>query len=109
MLGVETAFAVAMTRLVAPGTISLAEVLGALCWRPARIAGLDAHGHGLPIAPGNPANLAVLDLERAWTVERDRLASRSRNTPWQGWELRGKTRHTILRGEPVVIMEEPQR
>jgi dihydroorotase len=85
MLGVETAFAVAVTRLVEPGIMSLVDVLGALCWRPARIAGLDAHGHGIPVAPGNPANLAVLDLERAWTVERDRL------------------------GEPVVINEEAQR
>ena len=86
MLGVETALAVAITKLVEPGVMPLADVLGALSWRPARIAGLDAAGHGLPIAAGNPANLCVLDPAEQWVVDPDRLASRSRNTPVRGLE-----------------------
>jgi len=109
MLGVETALAVALTRLVDPGIMPLRDVLGALSWRPARIAGLDALGHGLPVAAGNPANLCVIDPAHRWVVDPERLASKSRNTPWAGWELTGKVRHTVLRGEPVVVDGESRR
>jgi dihydroorotase len=109
MLGVETALGVAITTLVEPGTMTLAGVLGALSWRPARIAGLDAHGHGLAIAPGNPANLCVLDPAAQWVVDPDRLASKSRNSPFAGWKLTGRVRHTILRGVPTVVDHEAHR
>jgi dihydroorotase len=79
-----------------------------LSWNPARIAGLTAE-HGGPVAAGRPANLCVLDLDARWTVEPERLASRSRNTPYAGWELTGRVRHTILRGEPVVVDFEATR
>jgi dihydroorotase len=109
MLGVETALAVAITTLVEPGVMSLAHVLGALSWRPARIAGLDAAGHGGPIAPGRPANLCVIDPAEPWVVDAARLASKSRNSPWDGWKLTGRVRHTVLRGRPTVRDREPQR
>jgi Dihydroorotase and related cyclic amidohydrolases len=109
MLGVETALAVAMTRLVEPGLLSLAEVLARISWQPARIAGLDGLGHGLPIAVGNPANLCVIDPHATWVVDAERSASKSRNTPWGGWKLTGRVRHTMLRGEPVVVNSEATR
>lgn len=109
MLGVETALAVAITRLVSTGRAPLEHVIGALSWRPARIGGLFDLGHGHPVAVGNPANLCVFDPAEQWVVDPDRVASRSRNTPFAGWKLTGKVRHTVLRGEPVVIDKEPQR
>jgi len=42
-------------------------------------------------------------------VEPERLASRSRNTPYTGRKLTGRVRHTLLRGEPVVVDAEAQR
>ncbi len=59
--------------------------------------------HGTPIAPENPANLVVFDPDERWQVRPAALASRSRNTPFVGLELRGRVRHTVFRGEPVVI------
>jgi dihydroorotase len=109
MLGVETALAVALTHLVEPGVLSLPQALGALSWRPARIAGLDAAGHGQPIAPGSEANLCVFDPNDRWVVDATRLASKSRNSPFDGWKLAGRVRHTVLRGEPVVRDGEAQR
>lgn len=109
MLGVETALAVTITRLVEPGHLSLRDALARLSWHPARIAGLDAHGHGLAVAPGNPANLCVIDPAATWVVEAERSASKSRNTPWAGWKLSGRVRHTVLRGEPVVRDGEATR
>lgn len=102
MLGVETALAVVWTALVEPGVVSPARALEALSWAPARIAGLDAAGHGGPVEPGRPANLCVFDPAYPWVVDAHALASKSRNTPWEGWKLTGKVRHTILRGRPTV-------
>jgi dihydroorotase len=107
MLGLETALAVTITELVEPGHLSLSDALGLLSWRPAALAGLDAHGG--PIKPGAAANLTVFDPSQEWTVEPERLASRARNTPFAGRTLRGRVRHTILYGEPVVIDGEATR
>ena len=48
-------------------------------------------------------------ISRSWVVEAERLASRSRNTPYEGRKLTGRVRHTVLWGEPVVIDGEAQR
>jgi dihydroorotase len=98
MLGLETALGVALAVLDLP----LAAVVAALSWQPAAIAGVSDR-HGTPIAPENPANLVVFDPDERWQVRPAALASRSRNTPFVGLELRGKVRHTVFRGEPVVI------
>jgi dihydroorotase len=107
MLGVETALAVTITRLVEPGHLTLAGALALLSWRPAAIAGLADHGG--PVAPGRPAHLCVFDPAEQWVVDRGVLASRSRNTPFDGWKLTGRVRHTILAGEPVVVHGEARR
>src|SRR5581483_9665448 len=104
MLGLETALALAITELELP----IEQVLALLSWQPAHIAGLTGE-HGGPISEGAVANLCVIDPEAAWVVEPDRLASRSRNTPLAGRKLTGRVRHTILRGEPVVVDGEAQR
>jgi dihydroorotase len=104
MLGLETALGLALTELGLP----IAAVVGLLSWQPARIAGLAAE-HGGPIAPGRPANLAVIDPAERWTVQPECLASRARNTPYAGRSLTGRVRHTVLRGEAVVVGGEAQR
>jgi dihydroorotase len=88
--------------------MTLAQVIAALSWRPARIGGLDGQGHGLLVAAGNPANLCVFDPSEQWVVDPGRLASRSRNTPFAGWKLSGRVRHTVLRGQPTVLDHEAQ-
>jgi len=109
MLGVETALAVVLTTLVEPGILTPAQALAALSWQPARVVGLDAAGHGGPIVAGRPAYLCVIDPAQQWVVEGAHLASRSRNTPWEGWKLTGKVRHTIYRGRPTVRDGVPTR
>jgi len=101
MLGLETALALTLSELVEPGVLSLRDALARLSWQPAAIAGLD--GHGGPIEPGRPANLCVVDPTVRWEVDPLRLASRSRNTPYTRRKLTGRVRHTVLRGEPVVV------
>ncbi|MFZ9016082.1 MAG: dihydroorotase [Ilumatobacteraceae bacterium] len=100
MLGLETALGVSVASLVGAG-MSLSDVVGALSWRPAAIAGV-ADEHGRPVAPGEPANLTVFDPSVEWEVEPAALASRSRNTPFVGVPLRGRVTHTVLRGSTTV-------
>jgi dihydroorotase len=103
MLGLETALALALTELDLP----IGQVLAALSWNPARILGIEAD-HGA-IGEGRPANLCVIDPEVTWTVSGAAMASRSSNTPYEGREVRGRVRHTILHGEAVVVGGEAQR
>ena len=104
MIGLETALALALTELKLP----MVKVLALMAWQPAAIAGLAA-GHGGPIAVGRPANICVIDPAEKWLVDPSAMASRSRNSPYAGRTLLGKVRHTVLRGEPVVIGGEAQR
>ena len=108
MLGLETALALAVTELVETGALTLPDVLAAMSWRPAEIAGIDGV-QGRPVAAGEPANLVVFDPTREWTVDPADLVSRSRNTPYAGRTVRGKVRHTVLHGEPTVIDGEALR
>jgi dihydroorotase len=97
MLGLETALALALTEL----NMETHAVLAALSWNPARIAGVGDR-HGRPIAVGEPANVAIFDPTHEWVVDRDVVASKSKNTPYHGRTLRGKVRHTVFSGHVVV-------
>ena len=98
MLGLETALALAISELDMP----LADIVAALSWQPAAIAGV-ADRHGRPIAVGEPANLTVFDPTQQWQVVPAQLASKSHNTPYAGRVVTGKVRHTIFNGNAVVV------
>jgi dihydroorotase len=97
MLGLETALGVLNTA----ASVNPQQIASLMSWAPARIADVSTR-HGRPIAVGEPANIAVWDTTSVWTVSRDELSSKSRNTPYHGMELRGRVRHTVFNGELVV-------
>lgn len=98
MLGLETALGLSIAELDMP----LVDIVAALSWKPAAIAGV-ADRHGRPISVGEPANLTVFDRNVEWAVVPAKLASKSRNTPYVGRRLRGRVRHTLFRGDAVVV------
>lgn len=104
MLGLETALALALTELDLP----IERVFAYMSWQPAEIAGITEH-HGQPVVPGSLANLCVVDPNAEWSVDARALASKSRNTPYDGRKLKGKVRHTILHGVASVVDGEAQR
>lgn len=104
MLGLQTALALSLGEL----GLDLPEVVSLLSVRPAEIAGV-ADRHGTPVRPGAPANLTVFDPDATWTVDPARLASKSRNTPYAGRNLRGMVRHTVFGGVAVVHDGEAMR
>ena len=103
-VGLETALAVALTELDMP----IGQLLAALSWGPAAIAGI-AETHGGPIDAGRAANLVVIDPDVEWVIDATSTAGGGHNTPWAGRTVRGRVRHTILHGEPVVVDAEPRR
>lgn len=108
MLGLETALALGITELVEPGVLGLDRLLALMSWQPAAIAGLD-DVHGRPVEVGEPAHLVVFAPAEQWQVDPEKLASRSSNTPYAGRVVRGRVRHTLLCGVPMVRDGEAQR
>jgi len=101
MLGLEQALSVVALTMVETGLLDWAGVADRMSVRPAAIGRLA--GHGRPIAPGEPANLVLLDPASRATVDPAALASRSRNSPYAGRELPGRVVATFLRGVPTVL------
>ncbi len=98
IVGLETAVPVLLDRLVRPNTISLSRFIALLSLNPARLLGLGRKGR---IAAGADADLTLLDLDRRTVVDRTRFESLSRNTPFDGWALRGAPAMTVVGGNIV--------
>jgi dihydroorotase len=115
MLGLQTALPIAW-EVLSPH-LAPERVFALMSAQPAAIARLTATdprvgGHsaqGGPVELGAVANLCVFDPAATTVVDPMQLASRSRNTPYAGRTLAGAVRHTVLRGEPVVIDAVAQR
>ncbi len=101
MLGLETAVAIVAEAMVDTGLLDWAGVAERMSRAPAAIGGLA--GHGRQLAPGEPANLVLLDPAARWTVDPAQSASRSRNNPYAGRELPARVIATFLRGRPTVL------
>lgn len=96
MLGLQTALSVVVETMVRPGLLDWRGVARVLSERPAQIAGLPDQGR--PLAEGEPANLVLVDPDTEWTVQGSELASRARNTPYEGLRLPAVVSATLLRG-----------
>ena len=95
--GLETAVPLVLDRLVHAGRISVRRAIELLSTNPARVFNLP----GGTLAEGSPADLVVLDPDRRTTVDAASQKTKSRNTPFQGWELRGAVALTVVGGRPV--------
>jgi dihydroorotase len=98
IIGLETSLALGL-RLVESGVLSLTGLIDKMSTRPARILGLAS---GLTI--GAAADITVIDPDRIWTVDAGRFLSISRNTPFDGWTLKGKAVLTMVNG--IIVFEE---
>ena len=96
MVGLETAFPILYTTLVAPGRISWARAIEVLSSTPAKIAGYKNHGRALEV--GEPAHIAIIDPAGQMKVDRALLASKSKNTPFHGMEFQGTVVATVFNG-----------
>ncbi|MBR2597600.1 MAG: dihydroorotase [Clostridiales bacterium] len=95
ILGFETAFALGYTYLVKTGEITLAKLIDLMCFAPSNILKLGRGGMNI----GDDADLAVFDLDNEFVFEKDKMLSKSRNTPYDGYKLYGETILTVMGGK----------
>jgi dihydroorotase len=118
LVGLETVVPLTLDRLVRTGILSLPQAVAALTTNPGRVLrGLDREGsrpadevHPLigTLRVGAPADVTVLDLERPVRVEAAKLFSKSKNTPFDGWELTGAPVMTLVAGRVIMRDGTPE-
>ena len=96
ILGLETAFPVLYTHLVATGRITLERLIEAMSIAPRRIFRI---GGGLAV--GEKADLALIDTHREYRINSAEFLSKGRSTPFEGWKVRGSVLLTLKNGKPV--------
>jgi dihydroorotase len=97
IVGLETAVPLVFDRLVHAGRITLVRMIELLSANPARVMGLP----GGSLTPGAPADITVLAPDMKVSVKASALRSKSKNTPFDGWELRGGVAATLVGGRVV--------
>ena len=101
--GLETAVGLALDRLVGEGVIDLARLVELCSTNPARIFKLEGRG---TLRPGAFGDVTILDPDLEWTFDASRSKSKSRNTPFDGWTLRGAPVAAIVAGRVVYRRTE---
>ena len=102
IVGLETALGVSLTVLFHTGSVSLSRIIEMFTIGPARAFSLA----GGTLAAGAPADVTVLDPNREWIVDPQRFRSKSRNSPFAGWRLRGAVAATFVGGREVFRAAE---
>jgi len=95
VIGLETTLAVLHTRFVLSGQLPMSRLVELLATNPARILRQEKKGS---FAAGNDADVTIFDPNATWTVDRNRFASRSRNTPYHGETMHGRATYVLVRG-----------
>lgn len=101
IVGLETALGLVATQLIEPGHLDWPQAIAKLTINPARILGLNKG----TLAIGADADVTVIDPEAEWTVDPTKFRSKSTNTPFAGWKLRGRADTVIVGGR--VKFEAP--
>jgi dihydroorotase len=102
IVGLETAIPICLHHLVHAGVVSLSRLVELMSTNPARIIRVP----GGSLAPGRPADITVLAPELPVTVDKARLRSKSKNTPYHGWSFRGGVAATVVGGRVVYTNPE---
>ena len=97
IVGLETAVPLTVTELLEPGVITPMQMARLMSWQPARIAGLECG----TLAEGSPADVVLIDPKEEYVIDKNTFASKGRNTPFDGWKVRGKVKMTICGGKIV--------
>ena len=98
MVGLETALPLVMTELIETGALTMKQAIQKLTTGPARVLGINKG----TLKVGSDADVVIVDPENEFTVDPSKFASKSRNTPFAGWKLKGSVEVTIVGGRIVV-------
>lgn len=101
MLGLETAFSIVQATMIDTKMMTWSDLVDRMSTAPALIGGYSDHGQSMMV--GSSAHIAIVNPTRAWQVDRDLVASRSKNTPYHGMEFPGSVVATFFRGMPTAL------
>ena len=97
IIGFETALGATITNLVDKGLISYLDMVRVMSYNPAKLLGIDRG----EIAEGKVADLTIFDPNREYVFLKEKIVSKSKNTPWINKKLKGQVRYTIVSGRIV--------
>jgi len=100
MVGLETALSVVVKTMIETKLMTWSDLIDRMSAAPARIAGYKNQGN--EIAVGKSANLILVDAEKSWNVDRDKLKSKSKNTPFNGMQLPSVITDVFHNGDHVL-------
>ena len=98
VVGMESSFSVVYDRLVRTKTIDLMRLVELFSLNPANILRLKDRGK---LVSGGPADITILNLEQAFTINPDKFRSKANNCPFRGWKGQGVVQYTIVNGKIV--------
>ena len=104
IVGLETGLSLTLA-LVEEGVLTLESAVDKLATAPAKAFSLNAG----TLAVGAPADVAIVDPNLEWEVDPSRFRSKSRNTPFAGWKVKGRVTKTIVSGRVVYELDRPGR
>ena len=96
IVGLETSLPLSL-KLVEEGCLDLKALVSLMSCNPAKILGLERG----TLKPGAVADVTIIDLLKKWQVSAERLESKSKNSPFLGWEMQGAAAYTIVKGQVV--------
>lgn len=102
VVGLETSLAATLTQLYHTGRVSMMKIVRSMCETPRRLLGIE----GGCLEAGNVADIAIVDLNKEWTVNPDKLHSKSKNTCFKGMTFKGKVKYTLVNGRIVFTDED---
>ncbi len=95
IVGLETLIPITVHGLIEPGHLSWPEVIRKLTINPAQLLRIPKG----TLRPGADADVTLIDPEARWTIDPEKFRSKSRNTPYGGWDVRGRAHTVIVAGE----------
>ena len=97
IIGFETALGATITNLVDKGLITYLDMVRVMCYNPAKLLKIDRG----EIAEGKVADITIFDPNREYVFLKEKIVSKSKNTPWINKRLKGQVRYTIVSGRVV--------
>jgi len=98
IVGFETALPLAITYLVKPGHLTMNQLVEKMCVNPSKILGLNKG----TLEVGRSADITILDVEEEFVVDVNKFKSKAKNSPFDGFKLKGSIYYTIVNGNVVV-------
>jgi dihydroorotase len=103
IIGLETALPLFIKALIESEVLDWPHLIAAMSTRPAQLLGVP----GGMLKVGSPGDVTLIDSECEWTIDAENMRSKSRNTPFDGWPVRGRARMTIVGGEVRYGLARP--